>query len=179
MSLSYGNELVGLLLLLSTAQMLPASSSSNSSSSSHLRGDRGRNPNQNPGTRTTTRIVFLPIVNVDTYTLNIQSGYYGNCRTNPRALNCTESYEEENEEGDTTTTTITTGVDLNRNFPCHLDDGDAYCKTISFDDQHKKACSLFLFEETIHLASRKHRQFVMLSTSTTSHMQWAFTACGI
>ena len=106
LSLSHGNEPMGLFSLLMSAQML---------AKSRVRG------RQQPA-----RVVFFPMVNVDAYTINREQGY-GCLRTNLHALNCT---------GKQTTTLnshclllssgkYTNGVDLNRNYPTKQTDGSS------------------------------------------------------
>lgn len=94
-SLSHGNEPMGLHSLLSTAQKIL-------SSKSYASGYKGLPP---------ARLVFIPIVNVDGYSLNLQRHITG------------ETYHRANLRGGENCThpEIGGGVDLNRNYPSKLD----------------------------------------------------------
>jgi hypothetical protein len=104
LSLVHGNEPMGLVALLTAAEMLTRPSSQDSSS---VRGtSRHRR-------RLSARIVFFPIVNIDAYTLNLQHGK-GCRRTNLREV-C--PYTKQQDQVSDCPSLTDDGVDLNRNYP--------------------------------------------------------------
>ena len=89
MSLVHGNEPMGLLALLFATQILQQSS---------LRGGRLQH----------ARILFMPIVNVDAYTLNLHNG--NGCRRTNLRPTCNHTMQ------DTVFSCNGDGVDINRNY---------------------------------------------------------------
>ena len=138
LSLVHGNEPMGLMSLLMAAKELSAASSS---STVVLPKDRstGRNNNNKSLThnhvnhqRVPTRIYFLPVVNVDAYTLNLGQGGHnhgddddGGGESVPVVVNVPPGCKRSNFRDTCDSGTFVPpcphvgwgGVDLNRNFP--------------------------------------------------------------
>jgi hypothetical protein len=97
LSLVHGNEVMGLISLLATAQTLVQG---------HLRS-RAETP---------VRLVFFPMINVDGYLRNVACAA-GQHRGNLRDTGCTMVAHLPNCADDTSDDPPVVGVDLNRNFP--------------------------------------------------------------
>lgn len=117
LSLTHGNEPMGLLSLLSAAEQL--SNHERSLSSSSLRSQQRQSP-------LPPRVLVFPIVNIDAYTLNLQHGK-GCRRTNLSELNCTIDGLPVATVNDCPII-VQAGVDLNRNFPSPYSSQSAPCQ---------------------------------------------------